>query len=67
MLIGAPCIQMDENYNLRWNDYEKGLLGGFSSIRENRELFDISLMCEDTVLQVRSINLSFNLATYCNI
>ena len=56
MLIGAPCIKMDENYNLRWNDYEKGLLGGFSSIRENRELFDISLMCEDTLLQVRSIN-----------
>ncbi|XP_023334306.1 protein bric-a-brac 2 isoform X2 [Eurytemora carolleeae] len=49
---------MDENYNLRWNDYEKGLLGGFSSIRENRELFDISLMCEDTVLQAHKLVLS---------
>ena len=55
-MIIVPEWKMDENYNLRWNDYEKGLLGGFSSIREKRELFDISLMCEDTLIEVTCLD-----------
>jgi len=49
---------MEDNYNLRWNDFEKGLLGGVSEILDQKELFDISLMCEGSLIQAHKLVLS---------
>ena len=36
-----------EKFCLKWNDYEKNLGSAFTDLREEKELFNVSLISED--------------------
>ena len=38
---------MGENFCLKWNDYDRNLSSTFCEIREDQELLDITLTCDD--------------------
>ena len=50
---------MGENFCLKWNDYDRNLSSTFCEIRDEEELLDITLACEDTKqLQAHKVILS---------
>ena len=38
---------MAEKFNLKWNDYNSNVLKTFRRIRENEDLFDVTIACDD--------------------
>ena len=43
-----------EKFSLKWNEFEKNILSTFKDLREEKELFDITLV-SDEEYQVRKI------------
>jgi len=47
-----------DKYNLKWNDFESGLLSGFQDIRKSQQFFDVTLICEASQIQAHKVSLS---------
>jgi len=48
----------DHNYRLKWNEFENNLSVSFQELREDKDFFDVSLVCDDTQLQAHKLILS---------
>ena len=48
-----------EKFSLKWNEFEKNILSTFKDLREEKELFDITLV-SDEEYQVRKIYSDFS-------
>ena len=47
-----------EKFCLKWNDFEKNISTSFRDLRSDRQLFDVTLACEDEHLQAHKVILS---------
>jgi len=47
-----------EKFCLKWNDFERNISSAFKEIREDRELLDITIACEDEQLEAHKVVLS---------
>jgi len=47
-----------EKFCLKWNDFESNISVSFKSIREDKELFDVTLACDDNQIQAHKLILS---------
>ena len=47
-----------EKFCLRWNDFEANLGSAFRDLKDEKELFDITLACEDDQIQAHKLILS---------
>ena len=47
-----------EKFCLRWNDFESNISVSFRELREDNELFDITLACEEEQVQAHKVILS---------
>jgi len=47
-----------EKFCLRWNDFESNISTSFRELRDDKELFDITLACEDEQIQAHKVILS---------
>ena len=45
-----------DKYNLKWNDFESGLLSGFQDIRKCQQFFDVTLVCEESRIQAHKVS-----------
>ena len=48
----------DENYLLKWNDFEKNLSEGLRSLKADKTFCDVTLACEDSELEAHRVVLS---------
>ena len=46
------------NFELQWDDFEGNLVTSFKDLREEEELFDITLACDDEQIQAHKVILS---------
>ncbi len=46
-----------DKYNLKWNDFESGLLSGFQDIRKSQQFFDVTLICEASQIQAHKVRI----------
>ena len=44
-----------EKFSLRWNDYESNLSKAFEEIRNEKDFFDVTLVCEDTQIEAHKL------------
>ncbi|XP_023327406.1 protein tramtrack, beta isoform isoform X5 [Eurytemora carolleeae] len=47
-----------EKFCLKWNDFETNLSRAFSELREEKDFFDVTLVCEDNQLDAHKVILS---------
>ena len=47
-----------EKFCLRWNDFEGNISAAFKELREEKDFFDITLVCEDEQIQAHKVILS---------
>jgi len=47
-----------EKFCLRWNDFESNISTSFRELRDDKELFDMTLACEDEQIQAHKVILS---------
>ena len=47
-----------EKFCLRWNDFENNISNSFRELREDKDFFDITLVCGDNQLQAHKVILS---------
>jgi len=52
--MGAPAVE-DENFCLRWNDYEKKYAETFRTLREDDHFADVTLACEGHAVKAHRI------------
>jgi len=57
----------DENYLLKWNDFEKNLGEGLRQLREEKTFCDVTLACEDSTLEAHRVVLSVCSSFFRNI
>ena len=48
----------DEKFCLKWNDFSRNIIGSFSDLREEENLFDCTLSCGDKQIQAHRLILS---------
>ena len=48
----------EEKFCLRWNDYEKNLSNSLRSLKDDNELLDVTLCCEDEQVKAHKVILS---------
>ena len=49
-----------EKYCLKWNEYESNLSSSFRTLLEERQLFDVTLVCQDnTQIQAHRVRIYF--------
>lgn len=53
-IMGAPAAE-DENFCLRWNDYEKKYAETFRTLREDDHFADVTLACEGHAVKAHRI------------
>jgi hypothetical protein len=46
-----------DKYNLKWNDFESGLLSGFQDIRKSQQFFDVTLICEASQIHAHKVKI----------
>ena len=44
-----------EKFCLKWNDYESNLSKSFDEIRNEKDFFDVTLLCEDTQIEAHKL------------
>ena len=44
-----------EKFCLKWNDYESNLGKSFDEIRNGKDFFDVTLVCEDTQIEAHKL------------
>ena len=47
-----------EKFCIQWNKFEKDLSSAFRSIREDKDFFDITIVCEDEQIEAHKVILS---------
>ena len=47
-----------ENFCLRWNDLENNISSSFRELRDDKDFFDITLVCDDNQLEAHKVILS---------
>jgi len=47
-----------EKFCLRWNDFETNISSAFRELRDDKDLFDVTLVCEDEQIQSHKVILS---------
>ena len=47
-----------EKFCLRWNDFESHISGSLKDIRDARDFFDVTLVCEEEQLQAHKVIIS---------
>jgi len=47
-----------EKFCLRWNDFESNLSVAFKDLRDDKEFFDVTLVCDDSQVQAHKLILS---------
>merc|ERR1712133_283687 len=47
-----------EKFCLRWNDFESNISVAFRELREEKDFFDVTLVCEDEQIQAHKVILS---------
>jgi len=57
----------EENYLLRWNDFERNLSEGFKSFKVSNNFCDVTLACEDKQVQAHKVILSASSNFFKNI
>ena len=48
----------EENYLLKWNDFEKNLRDGLKALKVSNTFCDVTLVCEDSQLEAHRVVLS---------
>ena len=48
----------DEKFCLRWNDFESNISVAFRELRDDKDLFDVTLACDDEQIQSHKMILS---------
>ena len=48
----------EENFCLRWNEFEANIQVAFRQLRDNKEFFDVTLVCGDEQVQAHKLILS---------
>eukprot|EP00092_Neocalanus_flemingeri_P033748 GFUD01036693.1.p1 GENE.GFUD01036693.1~~GFUD01036693.1.p1 ORF type:complete len:350 (+),score=84.02 GFUD01036693.1:85-1134(+) len=48
----------NEKFCLRWNDFETNISSAFRALREDKDLFDVTLVCDDEQIQSHKVILS---------
>ena len=48
----------EEKFCLRWNDFESIISTSFRELREDKDFFDVTLVCDDNQLQAHKVILS---------
>ena len=48
----------EENFCLRWNDFESIISTSFRGLREDKDFFDVTLVCDNNQLQAHKVILS---------
>lgn len=56
-----------EKFCLKWNDFEKNISSSFRDLRCDRQLFDVTLACEDEHIQAHKVILSACSSFFRNI
>merc|ERR1712106_1005656 len=61
----TPCINRNpsemgstEKFCLRWSDFEANISGAFRELREDKDFFDITLVCDEGQIQAHKVILS---------
>ena len=44
-----------EKFSLKWNDFESNLSKAFEEIRNEKDFFDVTLVCEDTQIEAHKL------------
>jgi hypothetical protein len=47
-----------EKFCLRWNDFESNISVAFRELREDKDVFDVTLACDDDQIQAHKVILS---------
>ena len=47
-----------EKFCLRWNDFESNISSAFSELREDKDFFDVTLVCDEDQIQAHKVILS---------
>ena len=56
-----------EKFCLRWNDFENNISLAFRELRENKDFFDVTIVCDDEQVQAHKVVLSACSPFFCNI
>ena len=51
-------MMAEENYLLKWNDFEKNLIDGLKALKVDNRFCDLTLVCEDSQLEAHRVVLS---------
>ena len=60
-------MMTEENYLLKWNDFEKNLSDGLKALKLNNTFCDVTLLCEDSQLEAHRVVLSVSSNFFQNI
>ena len=47
-----------EKFSLKWNDFESNLSSAFTELREDKELFDVTLVCDTNQIEAHKVVIS---------
>ena len=47
-----------EKFCLRWNDFETSISRAFKELREEKDFFDVTLVCDDSQIEAHKVILS---------
>jgi len=47
-----------EKFSLKWNDFESNLSSAFTELREEKELFDVTLVCDSNQIEAHKVVIS---------
>ena len=47
-----------DKFCLRWNDYESNLSRAFKDLREEKNLFDVTLVCQDVEIPAHKVTVA---------
>ena len=47
-----------EKFSLKWNDFESNLSSAFTELREAKELFDVTLVCDTNQIEAHKVVIS---------
>ena len=65
-------MQSSEKFCLKWNDFQENLNSAFGGLRDDKDLADVTLVCEDgtqidTHKVILAISSPFSVVTWFNI
>ena len=55
----ADTMSNEEQFCLKWSDFEKNISKGFKELKNEEEFFDVTLACEGRQIQAHKVNKYF--------